>query len=141
MKSRILLILCALPFLVAFAAAPKATGNDAVVVSTDDTLSLIELVDVVIEAPAFVVDPEVVEYFAEQGLTYDSCSYYPLYEAIAFHGSEYLIVYAGQTKSGTDCSSLIKNLYSEVYNLELEGTSRSLFSQCDEVAKEKFARR
>jgi lipoprotein Spr len=51
-------------------------------------------------------------------------------------GTPYL--YGGKTKLGIDCSAFTETLYKNVYNTELKGSSRDLFTQCDPVGSDQL---
>lgn len=92
--------------------------------------------DVEAQSLAVAVDPNWVgatlQYFVMEGIDYDSCNYDELYLSV-FDWLETPYKYAGRTKNGVDCSSLVKALYSEAYNLQLSGSSRDLYAQCEPV--------
>ncbi|MBT6438515.1 MAG: C40 family peptidase, partial [Flavobacteriales bacterium] len=44
-------------------------------------------------------------------------------------------LYAGKSLEGIDCSSFVKELYQEVFNMSLKGTSSTLPNECDMVEK------
>lgn len=75
------------------------------------------------------------DVFCEAGLDIDSCSYLPLYKSFyEWLGVPYR--YAGMTKSGVDCSGLIKVVFREVYQLELKGSASNIYSGCIPVREE-----
>ena len=75
-------------------------------------------------------DPE--NFYCENGIEIDSCNYHLLYnEAYNWMNTPYK--YAGNTKKGIDCSSLIKNIYSKIYNLKLNGSSSYIYAQTKEI--------
>ena len=43
--------------------------------------------------------------------------------------------YAGKSKTGIDCSGFTSVLYQRVYNKELNGTSISIYNQCEPLSK------
>ncbi|MDQ3109947.1 MAG: NlpC/P60 family protein [Bacteroidota bacterium] len=43
--------------------------------------------------------------------------------------------YAGDCKSGIDCSGFVSEMYSQVYCMEISGGSKDLFTKVDTVAK------
>lgn len=110
-------------------AKPNNNGHSEGSAATDsvaiDTISL--GYDPVIY-PIQILDCEVIEYFAEQGLEMDSSIYPLLYdEAFDWIGVPYK--YGKSGKTGTDCSSFVKSLYTASYGRPLQGTSRSLYDQ------------
>jgi lipoprotein Spr len=81
-----------------------------------------------------VVDTTVVNYFESVGVAHDQCNYFKLYsEAVDWIHTPYK--WAGTTKKGVDCISLVKNLYRSAYNLELTGNATGLYPQCEVVEK------
>lgn len=81
-------------------------------------------------------DSIMLNYFKEQGFEIDPCAYLPLYrEAYSWIGVPYR--YGGKTKTGIDCSSLVKGIYNGGYNWELNGSSRTLFDQCTPIESQK----
>ena len=49
-----------------------------------------------------------------------------------WYGTPYL--FGGNSKSGTDCSGLTKNIYLEVYKKNLARTAGSQFDQCEKIS-------
>jgi lipoprotein Spr len=79
-------------------------------------------------AQTYYVEPIIEDFFCRNGIFIDSCSYEPLYNE-AFEWVETPYNYAGSSKKGIDCSGLVKKLYEKIYNLQLEGGSRTIFEQ------------
>ncbi len=79
-------------------------------------------------AQRIYVEPLIDEFFSENGINIDSCSYNNLYqEAYLWINTPYH--YSGNSASGIDCSGLVKKLYEKVYNLKLEGGSKTIYEQ------------
>ena len=79
-------------------------------------------------AQTYYIEPIVEDFFCRNGIYIDSCSYESLYNE-AFEWVETPYNYAGSSKKGIDCSGLVKKLYEKIYNLQLEGGSRTIFEQ------------
>ena len=79
-------------------------------------------------AQTYYVEPIIEDFFCRNGIYIDSCSYEALYNE-AFEWVETPYNYAGSSKKGIDCSGLVKKLYEKIYNLQLEGGSRTIFEQ------------
>ncbi|GAB4150347.1 MAG: hypothetical protein Fur0041_23010 [Bacteroidia bacterium] len=73
-------------------------------------------------------------YYAQFGLNPDSATspllYFNVYEWI---GTRYR--YAGQTKSGIDCSGFVCKMYKTTYSVSLAGGSKDLFQYVDTVSR------
>jgi len=136
-KTTVGLLLLSLPLFAftggGFEAIEAGTNEDSTATELGDSTLAIDTAVL----PLFEIDTAILDYYAEAGVAFDSCNYYPLYEtANEWMGVRYR--YAGRTKKGVDCSSLVKNLYLEAYQLELEGTSRGLFAQCEEKTQDEL---
>lgn len=80
------------------------------------------------QAQSVYVEPLIYDFFCRNGISIDSCSYDYLYtEAYQWIDTPYR--YAGNSISGIDCSGLTKKLYEKVYNLKLEGGSKTIYDQ------------
>jgi len=79
-------------------------------------------------AQTYYVEPIIEDFFCRNGIFIDSCSYDALYNE-AFEWVETPYNYAGSSKKGIDCSGLVKKLYEKIYNLQLEGGSKTIFEQ------------
>lgn len=75
-----------------------------------------------------------INYFIREGIYYDSCNYDELYYSV-YHWLETPYLYAGSSTDGIDCSSLVKAICKDSYNLILSGSSRSLYTQCEPIEK------
>jgi lipoprotein Spr len=79
-------------------------------------------------AQSVYVEPLINEFFCKNGIAIDSCSYDALYtEAYQWIDTPYR--YSGNSDKGIDCSGLTKKLYEKVYNLKLQGGSRTIYDQ------------
>ena len=81
-----------------------------------------------------VLDSNETSYFESIGFELDSTSNYKLFSFVC-QWTETPYLYAGKSLKGIDCSSVVKALYKEVYNLQLTGTSSSLPSECSPIEK------
>lgn len=79
-------------------------------------------------AQTYYVEPIIEDFFCRNGIFIDSCSYKALYNE-SFVWAETPYNYAGSSKNGIDCSGLVKKLYEKIYNLQLQGGSRTIFEQ------------
>jgi len=80
------------------------------------------------KAQSVYVEPLIDEFFCKNGIAIDSCSYDLLYtEAFQWIDTPYR--YSGNSNQGIDCSGLTKKLYEKVYNLKLQGGSRTIYDQ------------
>lgn len=77
------------------------------------------------------------DYFIREGIGIDSCNYEELYLSV-YYWLETPYKYAGKSEKGIDCSTLVKTLYDEAYNLSLHGSSRDLYTQCEPIEKEEL---
>ena len=91
-------------------------------------LLIVVLISQKINAQTFYVEPIIEDFFCRNGIFLDSCSYEALYNE-AFDWAETPYNYAGSSKNGIDCSGLVKKLYEKIYNLQLQGGSRTIFEQ------------
>lgn len=67
-------------------------------------------------------------------LPVDTVDNYKLYEVIeTWVGTPYR--WAGVSKSGVDCSGFVKNVYQDVYNIDLQRSSRDMAQQISPVKK------
>jgi lipoprotein Spr len=58
-----------------------------------------------------------------------------LYELVSdWLGTPYS--YAGDSRSGIDCSGFVSVLYSQVFNTELQGGSRDIFTKCEALNRD-----
>ncbi|WP_161554491.1 C40 family peptidase [Sinomicrobium soli] len=80
-----------------------------------------------------LISEEQKRYFARKlGVPASEITNQKLYAYIVeWEGVPYL--YGGNSKSGIDCSALMKNLYSEVYNVELPRTASEIMLHDDQV--------
>lgn len=85
--------------------------------------------------PDSSIHVEKTDVFCESGMDIDSCSYLPLYKTF-FEWLGVPYKYAGNNRKGIDCSGLIKVLYRDVYNLELDGSASAIFSRCIQIREE-----
>lgn len=72
-------------------------------------------------------------FYCENGIELDSCNYHLLYDE-AYNWMNTPYKYAGNSKKGVDCSGLIKNIYSKIYNLKLSGNSSFIYTQTKEIS-------
>jgi lipoprotein Spr len=87
------------------------------------------------EVPDSSISVSKTDTFCEAGLDIDSCSYLPLYKSFyEWLGVPYR--YAGLSKSGVDCSGLIKVVFREVYHLELKGSASNIYNGCIPIREE-----
>ncbi len=82
--------------------------------------------------PICNLNADVMDYFQGNGLNIDEGANPKLYQA-AFDWKGTRYKYGGTSKEGIDCSSLIKAVYYESFDEQLQGTSRSLYGQIKAV--------
>ena len=90
-----------------------------------------------IEKDQDVLDPDTLRFLyhsQKTGIDLDTTSnlnlYYLMYNWV---GTPYQ--FGGSTKNGIDCSGFTKMLVAEIYKINLTRDSRSMFKQCNPVAK------
>ena len=83
------------------------------------------------------LDSNETKYFELIGFELDSNSNYKLFEFVC-QWTETPYLYAGKSLEGIDCSSFVKELYQEVFNMSLKGTSSTLPNECDMVEKKQL---
>lgn len=88
-------------------------------------------------AQSYYVEPYIDDFFCRNGILIDSCSYNELYNE-TFQWIETPYNYAGNSKNGIDCSGLVKQLYEKVYNLKLQGGSKTIYEQVIPIIKEEL---
>jgi lipoprotein Spr len=87
--------------------------------------------------PDSLISVEKTDRICESGLDIDSCAYIPLYKSLHdWLGTPYK--YAGNSKKGIDCSGFTKAVISEAFHLKLKGSSRDIYSNCQEVKQEEL---
>lgn len=60
----------------------------------------------------------------------------PLYvQCASWIGTKYR--YGGNTKKGIDCSGMVKNIYSTVYNMTISRSTKTQFSESKKISKNK----
>ncbi len=80
------------------------------------------------KSQSIYIEPLIEDFFCKNGIPIDSCSYDLLYKE-AYQWIDTPYKYAGNSTSGIDCSGLTKKLYEKIYNLKLEGGSRTIYDQ------------
>jgi lipoprotein Spr len=80
----------------------------------------------------YIIEEDSENFYCENGIEVDSCNYHLLYDE-AYNWMNTPYKYAGNSKKGIDCSSLIKNIYSKIYNLKLSGSSSYIYAQTKEI--------
>lgn len=116
-----ILIVIALSFSVLAAQAQTKTTSDATVVkSQDDDESLAK------------------DYLSQiMGVALSATSNMKLFHFVYdWIGTPYR--FGGSSKRGIDCSAFTKELYSEVFNLDIKRNSRDIFSMVNPVAKDEL---
>jgi lipoprotein Spr len=81
----------------------------------------------------YIIEEDSENFYCENGIEIDSCNYHLLYDE-AYNWMNTPYKYAGNSKNGIDCSSLIKNIYSKIYNLKLSGSSSYIYAQTKEIS-------
>tara|TARA_R110001592_G_scaffold5171_4_gene28656 strand:+ start:1615 stop:2124 length:510 start_codon:yes stop_codon:yes gene_type:complete len=80
----------------------------------------------------YIIEEDSENFYCANGIEVDSCNYHLLYDE-AYNWMNTPYKYAGNTKKGIDCSGLIKNIYSQIYNLKLSGSSNYIYAQTKEI--------
>ena len=81
----------------------------------------------------YIIEEDSENFYCENGIEVDSCNYHLLYdEAYSWMNTPYK--YAGNSKKGIDCSGLIKKIYSNIYNLKLNGSSSYIYAQTKDIS-------
>lgn len=84
-----------------------------------------------------VLDPDTLQYqFYSQllGIPVAADNNLKLYKTVyEWLGTPYR--YAGKTKGGIDCSAFTQKVYDDAYNINLTGSSRTIYSMVDPVSK------
>jgi lipoprotein Spr len=81
----------------------------------------------------YILEEDSENFYCENGIEVDSCNYHLLYDE-AYNWMNTPYKYAGNSKKGIDCSGLIKNIYSKIYNLKLSGSSSYIYAQTKEIS-------
>lgn len=81
------------------------------------------------------LDSTTIGYYNRLNIPIDSCSNLQLYDELC-GWIETPYAYAECSRYGSDCSGLVKTILLHVYDIQVEGTSASLYNLCVPIEKE-----
>ncbi len=85
----------------------------------------------------YSINEEAKIYFTSQKIIIDSVAAPQLYyTSFVWIGTKYK--YAGESKNGIDCSGFVKEIYKQVYGIQLIGGSKDIYEQVKPVQKDEL---